>query len=503
MKEVKVAFLDFDPGSGLGDSLKSILQEYPSLAIQVCQETIPTDEPHPQRTISRFLETLRGELIFLILPSTRLEEARLFLRTWRKSEVQAPVIGIVEGAKPDEAKDLLRMGMLDFITPPLKAVDVLPRILRIVERRPSDEILLNSLKTKIGLTQLVGKSPAFRTEMDKIPLIANCDASVLIFGETGTGKELFARAIHYLGNRRGKPFVPVSCGAIPMELIENELFGHVRGAFTGAATSQIGLVGEAEGGTLFLDDINCLPLLAQVKVLRLLQEKEYKQLGSTIYHHANVRVIAATNVDLENAVKEAKFRQDLFYRLNVIPLALPPLRERKEDIPLLARHFLEEYAFEFKKETKDFNDEAMQKLLAYDWPGNVREMQNVIERAVVFSPKSAISPEVILLPTPEAAPHESFKAAKWRAVMQFERKYIEGLLVSCEGNISKAARAAEKNRRAFWELIRKHKIQVEGMKSNIRYWTICAIYMTNLSYPNFNVPLDHNIRDALSASLFG
>lgn len=467
MKELKVAFLDFDLSSGLGDSLKSILQACPSLAIQVSQESIPTDEPHPQRTISKFLETFKGEIIFLILPSTRLEEARLFLRAWRKGEVQAAVMGIVEGAKPDEAMDLLQMGMLDFITPPLKAVDVLPRIWRIVERQTPDETLLHTLNTKIGLRQLVGKSPTFQAEMDKIPLVAKCDASVLISGETGTGKELFARAIHYLGNRRGKPFVPVSCGAIPVELIENELFGHIRGAFTGATTSRIGLVGEAEGGTLFLDDIDCLPLLAQVKVLRLLQEKEYKQIGSTRYYHADVRVIATANVDLEQAVKEAKFRQDLFYRLNVIPLALPPLRERQEDIPLLARHFLEEYAFEFKKETKDFTDEAMQKLLAYDWPGNVRELENVIERAVVFSPKAAISPEVISLPPPEAARQESFKAAKSRAVMQFEKKYIEGLLATCEGNISKAARAAEKNRRAFWELIRKYKIQVEGMKANI------------------------------------
>jgi two-component system response regulator GlrR len=467
MKELKVAFLDFDPSSGLGDSLKSILQKSPSLAVQISKESFPADELYPRRTITKFLETFKGGLIFLILPSTRLEEARLFLSAWRKAEVQAPVMGIVEGTKPEEFIRLLQMGMLDFITPPLKAVDVLPRVSRIAERQTPDEPLLKTLETKIGLTRLVGKSPAFQTEMAKIPLVANCDASVLIYGETGTGKELFARAIHYLGNRKGKPFVPVSCGAIPMELVENELFGHIRGAFTGAMDPQIGLVGEAEGGTLFFDDIDCLPLLAQVKVLRLLQEKEYKQIGSTIYHHANVRVIAATNVDLERAVKEAKFRQDLFYRLNVIPISLPPLRERPEDILLLARHFLEEYAFEFKKETNEFTDEAIQRLLAYDWPGNVRELENLIERAVVFSPEAAISAEAISLPSHQAARQESFKEAKLKAVMQFEKKYIEDLLAACEGNISKAARAAEKNRRAFWELIRKHKIQVERMKTNI------------------------------------
>jgi two-component system response regulator GlrR len=483
MKPLKIAFLDFDPGSGLGGSLQSILRACRSHAIQVNQESIPTHESHPRPTISNFLKTFKGDLIFLIRPSARLEEARFFLHACREEEVRTPVMGIVEGAKPEEAMDLLQMGMLDFITPPLTAVDVLPRLWRAMEKKTPDEILIQKLKTKIGLKQLVGRSPAFQAEVDKIPLVAKCDASVLISGETGTGKELFARAIHYLGNRSGKPFFPVSCGAIPVELIENELFGHERGAFTGATSSQAGLVAEAEGGTLFLDDVDCLPLVAQVKVLRILQEKEYKPIGATKYRHADIRVIAATNVDLEKAVKEAKFRQDLFYRLNVIPLALPPLRERPEDIPLLARHFLEKYAFEFKKEPKDFTDEAMQKFLAYDWPGNVRELENVIERVVVFCAQAANPPEVISLPARETIRQESFKAAKSRAVAQFERKYIEGLLIANQGNISRAARAAGKNRRAFWELIRKHKIQGAGMKTNIWYWIIFGINTTNLSYP--------------------
>jgi two-component system response regulator GlrR len=503
MKELKVAFLDFDPSSGLGGTLQSILQSCPSLAIQVSQEPIPTHESHPRLAISNFIKKFNGDLIFLIRPSARLEEARFFLHTCRKEEVRTPVMGIVEGAKPEEAMDLLQMGMLDFITPPLTAVDVLPRIWRILEKKTPDEILLHTLKTKIGLRQLVGRNPAFQAEMDKIPLVAKCDASVLISGETGTGKELFARAIHYLGNRMGKPFVPISCGAIPVELIENELFGHERGAFTGATSSQAGLVAEAEGGTLFLDDVDCLPLVAQVKVLRILQEKEYKPIGATKYRHADIRVIAATNVDLEKAVKEAKFRQDLFYRLNVIPLALPPLRERPEDIPLLARHFLEKYAFEFKKETKDLTDEAMQKLLVYNWPGNVRELENIIERAVVFSPKAAIPLEVMSLPPPEATRQESFKTAKSSAVAQFERKYIEGLLIANQGNISRAARAAGKNRRAFWELIRKHKIQGAGMKTNIWYWIIFGFNTTNLSYPYLIPSPDDILREALSLLLFG
>jgi two-component system, NtrC family, response regulator GlrR len=407
MKELKVASLDFDPSSGLGETLKSILQACPSPAIQVSQQSIPARESDPRQTISKFLQGFKGELIFLILPSARVEEARLFLRACQKGEVQAPVMGIVDGAGANEPMELLQMGMSDFMTPPLKAEDVLPRIWRILEKKTPDEVLIQKLKTKIGLTQLVGRSPTFQMEIDKIPLVAKCDASVLIFGETGTGKELFARAIHYLSNRMGKPFVPVSCGAIPVELIESELFGHVRGAFTGAATSQIGLVGEAEGRTLFLDDIDCLPLLAQVKVLRLLQEKEYKQLGSMRYYHADVRVIAATNADLEKAAKEKRFREDLYYRLNIIPFVLPPLRERMDDLGALARHFLDKYGAEFRKPGKRFTPEALQKLLTYDWPGNVRELENVILRAVVFSTQENIQGAEIFLHEGKASPQPS------------------------------------------------------------------------------------------------
>ena len=200
------------------------------------------------------------------------------------------------------------------------------------------------------MKQLIGESLPFLDEIKKIPTVAKCDANVLIFGETGTGKELCARAIHYLSPRASKPFIPFNCGAIPTELMENELFGHVQGAFTGASTAQPGLIGAADSGTIFLDDIDCLPASSQAKLLRFLQEKEYRQLGSAKMFQADVRVIAATNSDLEAAVDEGKFRQDLYYRLNVIPLTLPALRDRRDDIPLLARHFINKYANEFQKE---------------------------------------------------------------------------------------------------------------------------------------------------------
>ncbi|PKN63108.1 MAG: sigma-54-dependent Fis family transcriptional regulator [Deltaproteobacteria bacterium HGW-Deltaproteobacteria-15] len=319
-----------------------------------------------------------------------------------------------------------------------------------------------ALKQKMGLRQLVGESAPFLEEIEKIPMVAQCDVSVLITGETGTGKELVARAIHYLSPRAGSPFVPASCGAIPVELAENELFGHVQGAFTGAASAQTGLIQEANGGTLFLDDVDCLPLLAQVKLLRFLQEKEYKQLGSPKFRHADVRVVAATNVELEKSVRQGKFRQDLFYRLNVIPLTLPPLRERKGDLPSLACHFLEKYCAEFNREMKEFAPDAVRKLVGYDWPGNVRELENVIERAVVFSRESIIYSSEVTLPNQEKIkPQESFRASKSRIVAQFERRYIQDLLQVHQGSVTNAAKAAQKNRRTFWELIRKHKIDVQ------------------------------------------
>ena len=228
------------------------------------------------------------------------------------------------------------------------------------------------LKERIGLRNLIGNSSAFLQETKKIPLVAACDASVLISGETGTGKELCARAVHYLSPRADKPFVPVNCGAIPVELVENELFGHERGAYTGAHMAHAGLLKQAEGGTLFLDEIDWLPHLAQVKLLRFLQEKEYRPLGSTAVCTADVRIIAASNTDFRLSVATGKMRADLFYRLNVITLNLPALRERPEDIPLLVRHFLQKYAREFDKQMIEMPVEVMQALTLHHWTGNVR-----------------------------------------------------------------------------------------------------------------------------------
>jgi DNA-binding NtrC family response regulator len=254
-----------------------------------------------------------------------------------------------------------------------------------------------------------------------------------------------------------------------VELVENELFGHESGAFTSATSSQQGLIHKAEGGTLFLDEIDCLPPLAQTKLLRFLQEKEYRPLGSTKICKADVRIVAATNISLEEAVKTGMFRNDLYYRLNIVPFKLLPLRERREDIPLLAQHFLHKYATEYDKQASAFSSDAIQQLMISDWPGNVRELEHVIERAVVLSDQKIIQKADIVLPGLETrVRQESFQEAKARVVAQFESAYIQSLLLAHQGNITKAAKAAQKNRRAFWQLMRKYRIDRQIYKSHTR-----------------------------------
>ncbi len=315
------------------------------------------------------------------------------------------------------------------------------------------------LKERLGLKLFIGQSPAFRQAIQCLPRYAGCNAAVFITGETGTGKEMAARAIHYLSRRAGHPFVPVNCGAIPGELVENELFGHERGAFTGASNATRGLVAEADGGTLFLDEVDALPQQTQVKFLRFLQEREYRPLGSRKTLSADVRVIAAANSDLDAAGRNGRFRADLFFRLNVLPLSLPPLRRRKEAIPALAAHFSAQYADEFKLPRKALTPGALQKLAAYDWPGNVRELENIIQRAVVLAEGQEITADDIALPEGNGPlDAKSFKALKAEIVAAFERDYLRQLLAAHNGNITHAAQAAQKNRRAFWQLLRKHKI---------------------------------------------
>jgi transcriptional regulator with PAS, ATPase and Fis domain len=281
----------------------------------------------------------------------------------------------------------------------------------------------------------------------------------LISGESGTGKEVFARAIHYLSSRADRPFVPVNCGALPENLVESEIFGHKRGAFTGAASDQAGLIREAEGGTLFLDEVDSLTSQAQVKLLRFLQDGEFRSVGSQQMLHANIRVVAAANVDFSRIVREGKFREDLFYRLNVLSLTLPALRERRGDILLLTHDFLEKHAALAETRPKNLSLAALNRLLSHSWPGNVRELQNVLTRAIVLSEHDSIEPLDLELPNEgRAVEDQSFRAMKSRVVRQFEHDFLTAVLHAHKGNITRAAFAAKKNRRAFWELMRRHDL---------------------------------------------
>jgi DNA-binding NtrC family response regulator len=314
----------------------------------------------------------------------------------------------------------------------------------------------------LGAQQFIGSAPAFWATIKKIPSVASCDATVLLVGDTGTGKELCARAIHYFGARASKPFVPINCGSMPPALFENELFGHEQGAFTDARQSRRGLIAETEGGTLFFDEVDSLPLSAQVKLLRFLQERQYRPLGGH-YRHADVRVIAATNQNLLLKMHSGAFREDLYYRLKVVTLHLPPLRERKEDILPLAIHFLKTSAHEYKRPEMELSAGAMNKLTSYTWPGNIRELENVIRQAVVLAAAPTIRArdlqfeiEVPVLSEPFL--DESFQDAKARMIEEFERTYLENALVANAGNISKAARHARKDRRSFFALLKKYSL---------------------------------------------
>jgi DNA-binding NtrC family response regulator len=311
------------------------------------------------------------------------------------------------------------------------------------------------------LAQLIGTSPSFVRVLERVPLVAGCDVGVLILGETGTGKELIAQGVHYLGARAGQPFVAVNCGALPMELVESELFGHVRGAFTSAHDAQRGLVAQARGGTLFLDEVDSLPLVAQVKLLRFLQDKEFRPLGAARCEQADVRIIAASNLDLWNQVQGGRFRADLYYRLNVLTLALPSLRERPEDLLPLARHFCQRYARLLLRPVQGLSACACAAIEGHGWPGNVRELEHAVERGVLLAAGELVTAEDLGLPGTageEADPVESFQDAKARVVQQFESRYIEQLLQRHGGNVTRAAEACAKNRRAFFALMKKHHI---------------------------------------------
>ncbi len=362
-------------------------------------------------------------------------------------------------AEPGAIVDVPRLRAAPGFARECVAGELSCRIARLLGAQPEIDRVSSKLADEAALRQLVGADPKFLEVLRLITLYAPSETPVLILGETGTGKELCARALHHLGPRRHHPFVAVDCSALPDHLFENEVFGHSRGAYTDAASDQKGLIALAAQGTLFLDEIDTLSLAAQGKLLRFLQEKTYKPLGGDKFLRADVNVIAATNGDLDGAIRIGRFRADLFYRINVLQIRMPPLRERREDIALLARSFLASAA-ERCGQRRVFSPGALRKLTAYDWPGNVRELSNLVQRAAVLAEGGTVLPSHIVLPSMSAPaePGGTFRAERDRMIEIFERSYVQELLSRHDGNITHAAREAGQERRAFGKLAKKYRL---------------------------------------------
>jgi DNA-binding NtrC family response regulator len=392
------------------------------------------------------------------------DKATKFFARLRQNPSPIPIFAII----PESDETVLQVAADaadDFLLWPARPEELRRRIMRFLGSKPQELADIQaSLSAEMGLRQLVGEDPSFLKVLEQVVVSGTNDAPVLLTGETGTGKELCARAIHQMGKRRHGPFIPVDCGAIPDHLFENELFGHVRGAFTDARNDQKGLVALAEQGTLFMDEIDSLSSMAQSKVLRLLQEHTYRPLGSESFKHANLRIIAATNGDLEGLVAQKHFRSDLVFRINVLRIHLPALRDRRGDIQLLSRHFIEDICRASSMPKKVLSLAAVNRLERYDWPGNVRELYNVIQRAVLFSPGAQIPASAIdlnMLRDAGDIPDQDFRNAKLKAIEEFERTYVKQILGKHDGNVTRAAREAGKDRRALGRLAKKYGIGLQ------------------------------------------
>ncbi|CAG1771266.1 partial Transcriptional regulatory protein QseF, partial [uncultured bacterium] len=423
---------------------------------EVCLQTITSFPPWPINAIP--------DLIFTC-PSVKIPLLDVILHL-RKHWNQALIYGVFCTKNYDSRKiyQALLSGMDDFLFCTATRDELVPRIQRLIHwmKNTAGVSPAETVKKTCNHKHLIGESRSFLNAIGKISNLARSDAPVLILGETGTGKELFTRAIHYNSPRHGRPFIPVNCGAFPDQLFESEIFGHVKGAFTDASSDKKGLIAEAEGGTIFLDEVDTLSPPAQIKLLRFMQEFEYRPLGSSKSKVADVRIIAATNADLREKVKAKWFREDLYYRLNILTLHIPPLRERMEDIPLLVDFFLEQYARQYHRMKPRISPSAIQKLMAYSWPGNVRELEGVILQSMVLCHTPVLQPDNInlSLSVPKDALEDcAFQEAKKQVVVQFERNYLIDLLAKHQGNITKAAKVAGLDRRAFQRLIKKYGIE--------------------------------------------
>jgi two-component system, NtrC family, response regulator GlrR len=401
------------------------------------------------------------------------------MEEFRATDPETPTIILTAHGSIENAVEAMRRGAYSYVTKPFEHRDLLLQIERALENRKlNHEIkrLKEILDERFDFSNIIARSAKMRSVLDMVGRIAKLDSTIHIQGESGTGKELIAKAIHLASNRKEKPFVALNCAALPETLLESELFGHERGAFTGALKSTRGLFTQAHGGTILLDEIGDMPLSTQCKLLRVLQERQFYPVGSEMPVEVDVRVLVATNKDLVEQVKKGLFRDDLFYRVHVIPIFLPPLRDRKEDIVPLTEHFLRKYAQQMKKEVKGVTPEAIRKLVSHDWPGNVRELENTIEYAVAMTQKDVITEDYVLqtkttplengrVPAQTAAASNDGRLKPLKDARDaFERDYLVHVLSMTEGNVSQAAKLAGKYRADFYDLLRKHELKVEDFK---------------------------------------
>jgi len=398
------------------------------------------------------------------------------LKQIRQRDPEQVIIVITAYSSIEGAIEAMREGAFHYIPKPFKNEEVLLTIRKGLEQRrlqSENRVLKEELQKRYGLDNIIGKSQPMQQVFDLIRLAAPSKSNILILGESGTGKELVAKAIHHHSRRAQGPFVTVNSGSMPPDLLESTLFGHVKGAFTGAITTKKGLFEVANNGSIFFDEIGNIPLDTQAKLLRVIQEREFMRLGGVETIKVDVRIVAATNADLEELVQSGGFREDLYYRLNVITIHLPPLRRRTEDIPLLARHFLQMYSAENGKPIREIAPSAMQLLMDYRWPGNVRELENAVERAVVLSTGEVLDVELLpptlkgeetlvaAVPTPSPSPGTSF----WDAVNAYERQLIVRALQAAGGVQKKAAELLQVKPTTLHEMMKRLSISAETLNS--------------------------------------
>ena len=391
----------------------------------------------------------------------------------RQHDPTLAVLMITAFPTVETAVQSMKLGAADYITKPFLPEDLLATVQRLLEAkelREENRLLQRQVDRTGVFGEIIGTSQVMQSVLDMIERVADTDVDVLIVGETGTGKELVARALHQRSRRGKKRFVPVDCGAIPEDLLESELFGHERGAFTGAHTRSMGLLEFADKGTFFLDEIAELPLRLQVKLLRALQERRIRRVGATDELDVDVRVVSATSRNLDELVAKEQFRSDLFYRINVSRIDLPPLRDRTGDIPLLVAHFLDRYAREMGKSISDVDPEVMEIFSAYQWPGNIRELQNVIKRSLTMATGAKLTsgdlPDALVASAGDVSDRkgDGFFDLRKEHSAKFERDYLANLLQQCGGDVSQAAREAQLPRGTFYRFLKKHDLKPDGFR---------------------------------------